>query len=566
MQGPGKLERGRLPLAEQLPTLATMVSIRSVDGSKMDHYREWIESWRTVAPSNLPVDHCLTFISEQGPRWLLDLDVAAPKNRSRLQDTVACFKAAAKARSILLGGKVPPSCDACDVLSENYDARVDCDCPGLFPVSDNLDATELGYCGCKAIERMMAEGHSVNSKENEWNNSTFFSSQGLTSAMVELALCHADSQEPPLACYGTTEYPEVQAPDRKPTPDNDLDDETYHALFPTNERMRLSADAKHFFAIASGVSLVDPGIQMAIADSGNDILIGDYCDAATEDRLAALQKEGAAGFSFLKVCVYAGLMSDWQFDHLVAQIIQFRILSYWRDHAVSRRPRGVYGSRMTGREVHRHIDLGMVVAVVSASLSTGETITAGEYADLVDTTVLLNDLLDFRGDAWRKQRENVVLKGVRGCLCTYLDGLITECITGAAGMIRRGMTFGLVVTTFCNWMLMSSGHKMYEILHGTRPAQDNQACTYASKTNGAYEQLLDAIEPYGTLGELGPSIHMTRKELQLRYSEHRRSSEEHLKWVADVVRVVLHPDNLRRLVDVVHYQWDGEVGDAGYCA
>jgi hypothetical protein len=543
-----------------------MASIRSVDGSKMDHYRAWIGAWRTVAPSDLPADHCLTFISEQGPRWLRDMDVAAPENRSRLQDIVACFKAAAKARSILLGGKVPPSCDACDVLSENFDARVDCDCLGLFPVFDSLDATGLGSCGCKAIERMMAEGQSVNSKENEWNNSTFFSTQGLTSAMVELALCHADSQEPPLACYGTTDYPKVQAPDRKPTSDNDLDDETYHALFPTNERMRLSADAKHFFAIASGVSLVDPGIQMAIADSGNDILIGDYCDAATEDRLAALQKEGAAGFSFLKICVYAGLMSDWQFDHLVAQIIQFRILSYWRDHAVSRRPRGVYGSRMTGREVHRHIDLGMVVAIVSASLSTGETITAGEYADLVDTTVLLNDLLDFRGDAWRKQRESVVLKGVRGCLCTYLDGLITECITGAAGMIRRGMKFALVVATFCNWMLMSSGHKMYELLHGTHLVDSDQPCRYHSEDSGVYEELLGALETYGTLGEGGPKLTMKRKDLQLLYAVYRNDPETHIRWLADTVRLVLHPNTLRRLVDVVHYQWSGEIGDAGYCA
>jgi hypothetical protein len=305
-----------------------MTSIRSVDASKMNNYRAWIEAWRTVAPSELPLEHCLASISEEGPRWLRDLDGATLENRGRLQDIVACFKAAAKARAILLGGKIPPSCDACDVLSETYDARVDCDCPGLSPVPDNLDATKLGFCGCKAIERMMAEGQSVNSKENEWNSSTFFSAQGLTSAMVELAMCHADSQDPPLACYRTTEWPEVRAPDRKPTSDNDLDDETYHDLFPTSERIRLSADAKHFFAIASGASLVDLGIMMAIADSGNDILIGDYCDAATDDCLAALQKEGAAGFSFLKICVYAGLMSDWQFDHLVAQIIQFRIISY----------------------------------------------------------------------------------------------------------------------------------------------------------------------------------------------------------------------------------------------
>jgi hypothetical protein len=537
----------------------------NVTASKLGHYQAWVEAWRTAKPSSLSAENCVVFISKEGPRWLQEEDSTTPDSLGRTHDIVACFKAAAKARLILLGGRVPPSCDACDVLSGNYDARVDCGCLGLYPVPSSLNAVGLESCGCKAIERMMAEGQNVNSKEDEWNSSTFFSSQGLTSAIVELALCHADVQQPPPACYGKADWPEVQAPDRKPSSVNDLDEEVYHTLFPTNERIRLSADAKHFFAIASGVSLVDPGIQMAIADSGNDILIGDYCDAATEDRLRALQNQGAAGFSFLKICVYAQLMSDWQFDHLVAQIIQFRVVSFWRDHALSRRPRGVYGSRMTGRGVHRHIDLGMVVAIVSASLSTGEIITAEEYKNLVSATVLLNDLLDFRGDAWRNQRENVVLKGVRGCLCTYLDNLISECITGAATMLRRGKTFGLVVMTFCNWMLLSSGHKIYEIIHGTRLIQSNKPCIYKSRDNGAYEELSDALKSYGSLGERGPSINMKRKELQMHYAKHRQSPEDHVKWVADVVRVLLHPDNLRRIVDVVHFQWTGDLGHVDYC-
>jgi hypothetical protein len=37
-------------------------------------------------------------------------------------------------------------------------------------------------------------------------------------------------------------------------------------------------------------------------------------------------------------------------------------------------------------------------------------------------------------------------------------------------------------------------------------------------------------------------------------------------WLADIVRVVLHPDNLRRLVDVVHLPWNGELGDVDYRA
>ena len=314
---------------------------------------------------------------------------------------------------------------------------------------------------------MMAEGALVSSNEDEWNSSVLFTSGNLSAAMAELALCHADIQPAPSSCcgeQGKPHWPEVQAPDRKPHPETDLTEETYVSLFTTHERIRLSADAKHFFAVASGASLVDPGIQMAIADSGNDILIGDYCDAATDDCLRSLQQIGAAAFAFLKLCNYAGLMTDWQFDQLVAQTIHFRVISYWRDHAVERRPRGVYGSRMTGFEVHRHIDLGMAVRIVSASIATGQEMSLGDYKDLVATSVLINDLVDFRGDTWRNQRENVVLRGIRGSLCSYLDGLISACIGGAANTTRRGKIFALMNMCFCNWMLLSSGHKIYELL------------------------------------------------------------------------------------------------------
>ena len=543
----------------------TMGSLNSETTSKMGHYLAWIEAYRTASPSDLPAEDCLAFVKQEGPQWLSGVDDAAIGNR--LHDIASCFKVAAKARVVLLGGEVPPSCDACDVLSENYDARVDCgyDCLGLFPVSSEMDASQLETCGCKAVERMATEGQIVNSKEEEWNRSTFFSSQGLSLAMEELAMCHADTQEPPLACNKTTDWPEVQAPDRRPTPETDLDEDTHHALFPTHERIRLSADAKYFHCFASGASLVDPGIQLAITDSGNDILIGDYCEAADEDSLTALQKIGAAAFSFLKLCVYAGLIADWHFDQLVAQTIQFRIIGYWRDHAKSR-PHGVYGSRMTGMAVHRHIDLGITVGIVSASIATGQTMNAQGYKALIDILVLFNDLVDFRGDTWRNQRENVVLRGVRGCLCSYLDGLLSQCIRGAAALIRRGEIFALNVMCFCNWMLLGSGHKVYEIFRGTGSNGTSRPCHYESKDNGAYEQLLESLHSYPSLGGKGPSVNMRRKDLQLLYAEHRGSPGSHKRWLADVVREVLHPDNLRRLVDVVHYPWVGELGEIGYCA
>lgn len=170
-----------------------MGSLNSETTSKMEHYLAWIEAYRTASPSDLPAEDCLAFVKEEGPQWLSRADDATIGNR--LHDIASCFKVAAKARVILLGGKVPPSCDSRDVLSENYDARVDCpyDCPGLSQVSNEMDTDQLKACGCKAIERMINEGQIVNSKEEEWNTSTFFSSQGLSLAVEELAMCHTDT-------------------------------------------------------------------------------------------------------------------------------------------------------------------------------------------------------------------------------------------------------------------------------------------------------------------------------------------------------------------------------------
>jgi hypothetical protein len=221
---------------------------------------------------------------------------------------------------------------------------------------------------------------------------------------------------------------------------------------------------------------------------------------------------------------------------------------------------------MTAISDHRHIDLGIAVGIASASIATGETMTSDGYSDLIYTLILFNDLVDIRGDTWRNQRENVVLRGVRGCLCTYLDKLLSKCIQGAATLIRRGDIFALNIMGFCNWMLMGSGHKVYEILRGIDHVSGSSPCRYKSKDDGAYTDLLESLKPYPTLGEKGPSVTMMRKDLQTLYAKHRVSPESHRMWLADIVRVVLDPENLRRLVDVVHYPWVGELGDISYCA
>jgi hypothetical protein len=100
--------------------------------------------------------------------------------------------------------------------------------------------------------------------------------------------------------------------------------------------------------------------------------------------------------------------------------VQFRAIGFYRDHAISRRPRGVCGSRMTGVDAHCYVDLGSI-GVVCASSATGESMNADDYRDTVKTTALINDLVNFRGDTWKNQRENVVLRGARAvCVCIWM--------------------------------------------------------------------------------------------------------------------------------------------------
>lgn len=56
---------------------------------------------------------------------------------------------------------------------------------------------------------------------------------------------------------------------------------------------------------------------------------------------------------------------------------------------------------------HRHVDLGVAVEIVDASLATGQTMTSDGYFDLIDTLILFNDLVDFRGDTWRSQKKTL---------------------------------------------------------------------------------------------------------------------------------------------------------------
>lgn len=139
----------------------------------------------------------------------------------------------------------------------------------------------------------------------------------------------SDIQPIPDTCQGsgiTNPIPEIRAPDREPNPDCDSDSTVYDSLFPAINKIKLCSDAKYFFAIACGGSLVDGGLLRAIADAGNHPLIGDYCEAADEETMNFLQQESAAAAAFLKLCSFTEVVSRSLFNNLVAFLIQSRVL------------------------------------------------------------------------------------------------------------------------------------------------------------------------------------------------------------------------------------------------
>lgn len=459
-----------------------------------------------------------------------------------------------------------PTYEITDPFSQSYEPYTECNCVGLYPLegSETLQ-TALSRSDCKAIQRTVSNMKAVIDRQDEWNGHGMLSSKQLEEAVAELVLSNSDVQSLPSTCCGDRlSLSNITAPDRRPNPDCDSDASLLNSLYPTFERMKLFADAKHFLAVAGGVSTCDEGLSRAVADMINDELIADYRESLNGKTITLIRRVGVAAAVFFRLCNLAGVVSDWHFEATVADVIHFRVLGYYRNHAQSRMPGGFYGSRMTDRTKHRHIDLGLVVEVVIASLATGEQITESEYATLANVVTLINDLFDLRSDTARNNRENTVLCGVRGNACCYLQSQVSDCLEQACQLIPIKKLLAICIMAWCNWTLMASHHKTYELAHGLEQVRGFPPCAYEG-LDMRYQQLLEALVPFGTLGMDGPSIEMKRKELDLLYSANRRSARTHLAWLADTTRVLLQPGLSRKLVDVVHYEWTGAVGDLHYC-
>jgi hypothetical protein len=513
---------------------------------------------------SLSTNEMADYVLEENLRYLLNTDI--------LRQVIHAFRQQLVHRRIKVGGALPPSCPETDVFSDRYDPRTDCKCVG--DTRENKEAmTDLSAwrdSECQAIRRTVTAAQIVINRISEWNTQGIFTSQRLADAVIELCLSSSDLQPIPDTCQGsgiTNPIPEVMAPDRRPNPDCDSDLSVHDSLFPTTEKIKLCSDSKYFFAIACGGSLCDEGLVRAIADAGNHVLIGHYYEAANEETINILQQEGAAAVAFLKLCSLAEVVTRTLFNNFVAFLIQFRVLRCYRDHGRANLAGGMYGSHYTGLLGHRYIDTAIWIGVMSASLATGEEITNVKYLRLAKACTLINDLVNLRSDTVRKQRENSILRGIRGCLCSYLDSCISQCLSLACECLTSDRLSGLVVLGFSNWAVMSSHHKIYELINGVQEVKQYPTCKYASTADQTqYNNLLKALEPYGTMGEEGPHVLMKRATMDQLYAVNRAKSETHIAWMADIVRSLLRPETLRKIVDVVHFEWRGDLGDREFCA
>ncbi|KAJ5731530.1 uncharacterized protein N7483_006038 [Penicillium malachiteum] len=487
-------------------------------------------------------------------------------HHDQLMETVHSFKYHVSNGSVTYGGSKPPSCGETDLLSESYNPQTNCRCD-KEPYSKDGSITSTQLCG--AHQDMLDAMDRVIDRQEEWNSTDLFTAEKLKGAVTELLFANTEIKYASDTCQGVGTahlIPEIEAPDRRPNPGVDGSKFIFNQLYPTPEQIKICADAKYYGVTACGVGLCDEGLARAIADSCNDVLIGDYCEAADAKELRLLQQTGAAAISFLKLCNMAGRVSDWQFENLVSYMIQCRVLGFFRDHSRDRLPSGLFGSRMTGLAAHRHIDIAAYHGVMTASIATGQQMTEQEFMKVVEACVYINDFVDFRGDNMRKQRENPILRGIEGNICAYLDRMIAKCLDTINEVIESSDVGALVAMGYCNWALLGSHHKVYELLHGVKRVQRWSLCEYESQSNTSrYDRLLRALQPYGTLGSDGPQVTKKRIEMDKMYSLCRSDPKMSLAWLADATRSLLDPFVLRRIVDVVHFEWCGDIGAKDYC-
>jgi len=76
-----------------------------------------------------------------------------------------------------------------------------------------------------------------------------------------------------------------------------------------------------------------------------------------------------------------------------------------------------------------------------------------------------------------------------------------------------------------------------------------------SASNESHERLLDALKGHGILAENGPDV--AKRRADMGFAAHRTSPQTNMAWLADSMQSMLHPGNLRKIIDVcISSGWD----------
>lgn len=67
----------------------------------------------------------------------------------------------------------------------------------------------------------------------------------------------------------------------------------------------------------------------------------------------------------------------------------------------------------------------------------------------------------------------------------------------------------------------------------------------------------------GVIDPLAPYLHLFSIQSALCSDN---SPQTRTAWLADSTRSLLHPTSLREIIDVVHFEWQGQTGDVEYCS
>ena len=173
--------------------------------ARLQVYLAWVHTWlhssssdeHSETPQSLTIDTISSLFRDTA-------SLSQLQDSTVLVEAVTSFKRRFKNREITLGATLSPSCAETNLLSENYDPRVDCTCDGISPMSSIKNADLTRAKAWRSIEKMLLAQKDVAERCQEWNGHGLFTVEKLQAAVEEITFCNLDIQDPPTFCSGVS--------------------------------------------------------------------------------------------------------------------------------------------------------------------------------------------------------------------------------------------------------------------------------------------------------------------------------------------------------------------------